>query len=78
MSNVFIIKCPHCSDYVEIHERDINCQIFRHGAYKHNFSPINPHMPKTECDRLYETKQIYGCAKPFRFNGVNVEQCEYI
>jgi hypothetical protein len=43
---------------------------------------MNPHTPKSECDRLAETGEIYGCGKPFRVtknnDGIQAEICDYI
>jgi len=76
----FEVKCPHCEDYVVIEQ--INCAIFRHGVLKSNLVQINPHLPKTECDKLKEQDLIYGCGKPFRVIRENNEWigivCEYI
>lgn len=61
--NICVI-CPHCEDYIELVQ--LNCCIFRHGVYKHNFQQINPHMSKIECDKNIENNLIYGCGKPFQ------------
>jgi hypothetical protein len=60
----FIVQCPHCKELVLIQE--INCGIFRHGIIILTGEQIEPHAPKTLCDALVITKQIYGCGKPFR------------
>ena len=73
---LYIIECPHCACLVEIEQ--VNCQIFRHGAYKKNLKQIPPHLPKEKCIELATTNQIYGCGKPFRFDGHNVSICDYI
>lgn len=44
----------------------INCGIFRHAIYKNNFSDVNPHASKIECDNWILTNSVYGCAKPFK------------
>ncbi len=59
----FIVVCPNCQELVLIQE--INCSIFRHGAYK-NGQQINPHATKEECDMLVEKGLIDGCGYPFR------------
>lgn len=59
-----VVSCPQCHEIVLISE--INCQIFRHGAYKANNEQIPPHTSQVECERLVEGKLIYGCGKPFR------------
>jgi hypothetical protein len=75
-----LVQCPHCSCLVEILE--VNCAIFRHGTYKHNGQQLNPHLPKTECDRLVATGAIHGCGRPFRVerNGTELVAivCDYI
>jgi hypothetical protein len=77
-----IVLCPHCNQEILIIENDINCAIFRHGILKKNFDQINPHETKTECDRLYEEKLIYGCGKPFQLvkkeNIYETIVCDYI
>jgi len=40
--------------------------------------PINPHMPKHQCDQLVLEGKVLGCAKPFRFSGNSVDKCDYI
>ena len=71
-----IVTCPHCQEYVHIVE--INCAIFRHGVFKHNFEQIPPHSSEGECNRWRESNQIYWCGKPFKLvNGVAIV-CEYI
>lgn len=71
-----IIVCPHCGGSVEVLE--INCKIFRHGIIKKNGKQMNPHLPKNECDDLFEKDLIWGCGKPFKYDGNKVEICEYI
>jgi len=74
---MYVIDCPHCSDPVQI--ESVQCGIFRHGAYKENANrQIPPHASKEECDRLVANDLIYGCGKPFRFDGAIVSQCNYI
>ena len=80
-SNERVIECPHCQEFVIIQE--LNCKIFRHGTFIHNGEQIPPHSPKEICDSLVETKQIYGCGKPFiiivlESGEWKVEICEYI
>ena len=78
MSN--IVECPHCICQVEILE--INCAIFRHGVIKSSGQQMNPHLPKSDCDKLAEIDAIYGCGKPFRIiknnDGIQAEICDYI
>lgn len=77
MNTPFFIKCPHCSMSIEILE--LNCRIFRCGILKENFTQIDPHLPKEQCDELQKTEKIYGCGKPFRIDeNDNVVICGYI
>ena len=74
------VTCPHCKITIEVLE--LNCQIFRCGVYKGTLEQINPHMLKTECDRLLEGDLIYGCGRPFRVDNNDNELvssiCDYI
>ena len=76
-----IITCPNCNDIIIISE--LNCCIFRHGIYIKSNEQINPHSSKEICDILFDTKQIYGCGKPFQIiiqdseNWI-IQKCDYI
>ena len=73
---MWVIKCPHCDDYIEIIE--INCTLFRH-AYYLDYRQVNPHASKVELEELIALKDIFGCGKPFTFDGLNPPQvCDYI
>ena len=74
----FIFQCPHCADYIVVKASEINCKIFRHGVMKDNLQQVSPHAPKDRCDYLKENDLIYGCGKPFKFDGKSVEICDYI
>lgn len=74
----YTIQCPHCIGTVQIPRGELNCQIFRHGTYKLTNAPINPHAPKAECDYLLAQDLIYGCGKPFWYDGKTVSLCDYI
>jgi len=65
-SDYIIVTCPHCRAQIFIYKREFNCKIFRHGVYKKNMKQIDPHLKKSECDRLKEKDLIYGCGKPYR------------
>lgn len=75
-----IVTCPHCEDNILIEK--INCAIFRHGVFRSNMMQIPPHLPKTQCDELFEKRSIYGCGKPFRLvcndNKYEAEACDYL
>ena len=76
-----IVQCPHCNHYIEIIE--LNCKIFRCGIIKSDFSQINPHSSKKDCDKMKKEDTIYGCGKPFRIiqkesHAFAIEKCDYI
>ena len=78
VEDCYIFVCPHCGDYVQVAKNEVNCQIFRHGAYK-NGQQIPPHAPREECDRLFNENLIYGCGRPFTFSGgATAAICDYI
>lgn len=62
----FIINCPHCNEPIYITE--LNCRIFRHGAFKKTYDQINPHATKDECETYIKNDLIIGCGKPFIIN----------
>jgi len=72
------IRCPHCKISIIVSKTELNCKIFRCGQYKITGQPINPHLPKAACDKLAESDQINGCARPFRFDGYRLEICDYL
>ena len=76
--NIYRFKCPHCHIDIEVLKNQINCKIFRCGIFKNSCKQIPPHTKKLECDRLVKENLIYGCGKPFKFNGKKIEICGYI
>ena len=79
----YIIICPHCHCSILVDRKAINCGIFRHGVLISNHQPIDPHLSKEECDRLFTSGLIYGCGKPFRVivedgEKIKSEICDYI
>ena len=71
-----IIKCPNCEISIEVLE--INCRIFRCGVIKETMEQINPHSSKEECDQYVKNDLIYGCGKPFYFDGINTTVYDYL
>ncbi len=81
--NFLIFRCPSCNGHIIVNKNEINCSIFRHGILKSTGEQINPHLSKQECDRLYASNCIYGCARPFRItfkdgDSYSVVECDYI
>lgn len=81
-NDLLIFECPHCSIFVVVEKKDLNCKIFRHGNFIINKEPINPHTSKADCEELIKNNKIYGCGKPFKINvednKFTVEICDYI
>jgi len=78
-----ILTCGHCNNNFIINTKEFNCKILRHGIYKSNYQQINPHLPKNECDQLFNNNLIYGCGKPLKIivNDNNDHEtiiCDYI
>jgi hypothetical protein len=84
IDGIYYFECPHCKALTQVLQNEVNCQIFRHGAFKLPGTPsINPHLPQAECERLVSAGLVYGCGKPFRLiveNGrvVRAVECGYI
>ena len=62
----YMFTCLHCQEPFVISHKEFNCRILRHGVYKHNLQPINPHATKEDCDTLLRNESIYGCAGPLQ------------
>ena len=79
---ILYVTCPHCHAEIEVQPLELNCAIFRHGAYKDTLEPIDPHTPKDICDTLVKYEAIYGCGKPFQIirdpSGIRAVECDYI
>ena len=78
-----ILTCCHCNNNFIVNTKEFNCKILRHGIYKTNYQQINPHLPKDECDRLFNDNLIFGCGKPLQIivnenNDYEVIICDYI
>lgn len=75
----FYFECPYgdCGTVIVVNKKDIACKIFRHACFKTGGN-IGPHSKKELCDRLVAEGKVYGCAKPFTFDGKTVLKCGYI
>ena len=76
--DTYYFECPHCKQICQVPRNEIRCTIFRHAMYKHNMSNINPHASQRECEKMLWNDEVYGCAKPFRFDGEQVSICGFI
>jgi hypothetical protein len=77
-TDCYFFDCIHCKEKIAVAKKDIRCTIFRHGSYKKDYSSVPPHSTKEQCEKLLELDMIYGCGKPFKFDGKKVEKCDYI
>ena len=77
----YIFGCPNCKDEIMVNKNELNCRIFRHAIYKHNYEQVNPHLPKELCDDLVERGKVYGCCRPFEIIDIKGKLystiCEY-
>jgi len=71
-------ECPHCNGHFIIFSTELNCRIIRHGVLKETGEQMNPHLPKSECDQLFEQSLIWGCGKPVQIVGNTALACGYI
>jgi len=76
--DTFIFECPQCAELLTVERKDVNCRVFRHGVYKSTLQAIDPHTPKDECERLMSEGRIYGCGKPFFFDGVVAKKSDWV
>lgn len=77
-SDSFLFPCPHCKELCLVPRELIRCTIFRHAVFKRDFRFVNPHATREECEAWLRDGLVYGCAKPFTFDGVTVRKCGYI
>ena len=75
---IYYFNCPHCDLLCQVPENEIKCKIFRHAIFKENMKNVDPHASKEICDSWVKEDKIYGCGKPFKFDGIKVEKCDYI
>lgn len=71
-SQSYTFQCPHCNILLQVMKNQINCKIFRHAIYKSNYTQIPPHSTQQTCEELFNSGKVYGCAKPFLFDGKTV------
>ena len=76
--DIFYFECPHCDMMIQVPRSEIRCTIFRHAVFKKGMKFVPPHASKKECERWISEDLVYGCTKPFKFNGNKVETCGYI
>ena len=77
-SGFYYFECPHCDMLCEVHKNDINCTIFRHAINKKDSSFVDPHASEEQCKNWLKDGLVYGCTKPFIFDGNIVKKCMYI
>ena len=77
-SDIFYFLCPHCEILCQVPRSEIRCTIFRHAVFKDQMSFVPPHATKETCDSWLKNNLVYGCTKPFIFDGKTVQKCGYI
>ena len=75
---MYVAICPHCDGVFIVEKFELNCKIFRHGSFKSSNEPIPPHSSKLLCDSWASNGLIWGCGKPFIFDGSVTKICDYI
>ncbi len=79
--NAVCFTCPWCEIMISVELNQINCKIFRCGIHKDSLKQIDPHLEKTECNKLVQDGKIYGCGKPFQYvdsDPPKVVKCDYL
>ena len=77
-TDFFYFNCPHCDLMCQIPRNEIRCTIFRHAVFKENMEFVPPHAPQKVCEEWIKNGKVWGCGKPFKFDGVNLSICDYI
>jgi len=73
---MLIVNCPKCNEHIIIME--LNCAIFRHGAFKNNLNQIPPHSSKIDIELMIKNNLIFGCGSPFKIVDNKAVICDYI
>ena len=69
------MNCPWCNIGIFIDE--VNCGKFICGVSRESWHQVNPHAPKQHCDELVRDGLIWGCGRPFKFEGCVLKKCDY-
>ena len=77
IDDFYMFKCPHCLISIIVMNNEINCKIFRCGVMKQTGQQVPSHATLQQCDKLSTEHVIYGCGKPFHFDGKTVTTCDY-
>ena len=79
-TNCYYFQCPHqdCKLIIAVKKDMINCKIFRHGVFKDSLKQLDPHASQKICTQVKKDDLIYGCGKPFYFDGQHVSFCGFI
>ena len=73
----YYFLCPWCEMMTSVHNTEIRCTIFRHANFK-DFSFVPPHASEDVCKSWLKDGIVWGCTKPFIFDGKTVKKCDYI
>jgi len=77
-TDTFYFSCPHCDLICQVPRCEIRCTIFRHAVFKDSMRFVPPHASKETCEQWLREDRVWGCAKPFQFDGHQVIACGYI
>lgn len=77
-SDIFYFNCPHCDLLCQVPRSEIRCTIFRHAVFKKDLQFVPPHADEATCKSWIQKDLVYGCAKPFKFDGNSVSIIDYI
>ena len=82
IDSLYIFNCPNCFEKIIVDKKELNCRIFRHAIYKHNYKQVDPHLNKQECENHIKNDLVFGCCKPFEIviddkNKIYATICEY-
>ena len=77
-TDTFYVRCPHCGLLCQIPRSEIKCTIFRHAVFKATMEFVDPHASKERCDKWVHDGVVWGCGRPFIFDGTKVEPCGYV
>ena len=83
-ARLYTFLCPHCNDVCTVQKNQIHCRTFRHAQLRPDARGggrlrfLSMHAPQHECERWVREKLIFGCGKPFRFDGRTAIKCGYV
>jgi hypothetical protein len=74
----YYFECPHCMGMCQVPRELVRCRIFRHAVSRVTLQYMDPHATEEACAGWVERGEIYGCGRPFTFDGRTARTCGYI